>query len=79
MATGVRHRGILATWQTSSRLTSFLIENLPDEVWRAKIPEGGLGYWSALKGGTRIMRWRASHALFRAHACRARASARDSS
>lgn len=30
--------GVLATWQTSSRVTAFLIESLPDEVWRAKIP-----------------------------------------
>lgn len=29
---------VLATWKTASRLTSFLIENLPDEVWHAKIP-----------------------------------------
>jgi len=29
---------VLATWQTSSRVTAFLIENLPDEVWRAAIP-----------------------------------------
>jgi len=29
---------ILATWHTSSRVTAFLIEKLPDEVWRAAIP-----------------------------------------
>lgn len=29
---------ILATWQTSCRVTAFLIENLSDEVWRAAIP-----------------------------------------
>ncbi len=29
---------VLATWQTSSRVTAFLIENLPDEVWRSPIP-----------------------------------------
>lgn len=33
-----RQRGVLATWQTSSRVTAFLIENLPDEVWRSTIP-----------------------------------------
>jgi len=30
--------GLLATWRTSSRVTAFLIEHVPDEVWRAKIP-----------------------------------------
>ena len=30
--------GLLATWQTSSRVTAFLIENLPNEVWRSTIP-----------------------------------------
>lgn len=30
--------GLLATWRTSSRVTAFLIESLPDEVWRATIP-----------------------------------------
>jgi uncharacterized damage-inducible protein DinB len=29
---------VLATWQTASRVTAFLIENLPDEVWRSAIP-----------------------------------------
>ena len=29
---------VLATWQTASRLTSFLIENVPAEVWRSAIP-----------------------------------------
>jgi len=31
-------QGVLATWRTSSRVTAFLIESLPDEVWRATIP-----------------------------------------
>ena len=30
--------GVRATWQTSSRVTAFLIESLPDEVWRSTIP-----------------------------------------
>jgi len=33
-----RTDAILATWQTSSRVTAFLIENLSEEVWRAAIP-----------------------------------------
>ena len=33
-----QQRGVLATWQTSSGVTTFLIEHLPDEVWRATIP-----------------------------------------
>ena len=32
------HDAVLATWQTSSCVTAFLIENLPDEVWRSAIP-----------------------------------------
>ncbi len=32
------NQAILTTWRTSSRVTAFLIENLPDEVWRAAIP-----------------------------------------
>jgi len=33
-----QYDGVRATWQTSSRVTAFLIESLPDEVWRAAIP-----------------------------------------
>lgn len=33
-----RQAGVRATWQTSSRVTAFLIENLPNEVWRSTIP-----------------------------------------
>lgn len=29
---------VLATWRTSSRVTAFLIENLPDDVWQSAIP-----------------------------------------
>lgn len=29
---------VVATWHTSHRVTSFLIENLPDEIWRRAIP-----------------------------------------
>ncbi len=29
---------LLATWETSNRVTAFLIENLPDEVWHHAIP-----------------------------------------
>lgn len=32
------HGGVVDTWRTSSRVTAFLIENLPDEVWRSTIP-----------------------------------------
>jgi uncharacterized damage-inducible protein DinB len=38
MAATGRAGGVLATWHTSSRVTVFLIENIPDEVWRAAIP-----------------------------------------
>ena len=30
--------GLLSTWQTSNRVTEFLFENLPDELWDRKIP-----------------------------------------
>lgn len=30
---------VLVAWRTSSRLTAYLIENLPAEVWDARIPE----------------------------------------
>lgn len=33
-----RQGGVLAAWRTSSRVTAFLIESLPDEVWHAAIP-----------------------------------------
>jgi len=29
---------ILATWCTNNRVTSFLFENLPDELWPQKVP-----------------------------------------
>lgn len=29
---------VLATWRTASRVTAFLIEQLPDEVWTSPIP-----------------------------------------
>jgi len=29
---------ILATWRTNNRVTSFLFENLPDELWPKKVP-----------------------------------------
>ncbi len=29
---------LLATWQTSNRVTTFLVENLPDELWHRAIP-----------------------------------------
>lgn len=32
MAAGGQQGGVLATWQTSSRVTAFLIESLPDDV-----------------------------------------------
>jgi hypothetical protein len=38
MAAVERQSGVLAAWQTSSRVTTFLIESLPDEVWRSTIP-----------------------------------------
>ena len=38
MATVNHQGGVLAAWETSSRVTAFLIESLPDEVWRATIP-----------------------------------------
>jgi hypothetical protein len=38
MAAAGQDGGVLATWRTSSRLTAFLIENVPDDVWRSTIP-----------------------------------------
>jgi uncharacterized damage-inducible protein DinB len=38
MAATSQDSAVLATWQTTSRVTAFLIENLPDEVWRSTIP-----------------------------------------
>jgi hypothetical protein len=38
MAAVDQQHGVLATWRTSCRVTAFLIESLPDEVWRATIP-----------------------------------------
>jgi uncharacterized damage-inducible protein DinB len=38
MAAAGQDPGVLTTWQTSSRVTAFLIENVPDEVWRSTIP-----------------------------------------
>jgi uncharacterized damage-inducible protein DinB len=38
MATLGQQDGVLAAWETSSRVTAFLIESLPDEVWCATIP-----------------------------------------
>ena len=29
---------LLAAWRTNNRVTSFLIENLPSELWAAKVP-----------------------------------------
>lgn len=29
---------LLATWETSNRVTAFLIENIPDEVWHHALP-----------------------------------------
>jgi uncharacterized damage-inducible protein DinB len=29
---------VLVSWQTASNVTAYLIENLPDEVWRSAIP-----------------------------------------
>lgn len=29
---------VLATWHTTSRVTAFLIERLPDKIWRSAIP-----------------------------------------
>ena len=33
-----QRKGVLSTWRTSSRVTAFLIEHVPDKVWHAKIP-----------------------------------------
>jgi uncharacterized damage-inducible protein DinB len=33
-----RRDPVLAAWRTSSRVTAFLIESLPDQVWRSAIP-----------------------------------------
>lgn len=32
---------LLATWRTCHRVTVFLVENLPEEIWREKPPAGG--------------------------------------
>jgi uncharacterized damage-inducible protein DinB len=29
---------LLAAWRTNNRVTAFLVENLPDELWEAKVP-----------------------------------------
>ena len=31
-------QSILETWQTGNRITCYLIEHIPDEVWSSKIP-----------------------------------------
>ena len=33
-----KHEPLLNTWKTTSRLTSYLIENIPEEVWGSAIP-----------------------------------------
>ena len=38
MAVYPRQDALLTTWKTSSRVTTFLIESLSDEVWRSAIP-----------------------------------------
>ncbi|MDX1644776.1 MAG: DinB family protein [Thermoanaerobaculia bacterium] len=39
MASGAKRRGhLVSTWRTAARVTSYLAENLPEEVWDLKIP-----------------------------------------
>ncbi len=40
MKTSPEHLGewLVATWKTNHRLTAYLLENLPDEVWEATVP-----------------------------------------
>jgi uncharacterized damage-inducible protein DinB len=38
MAQSVEESGVLAAWRTSARVTAFLIEHIPNEVWHAVIP-----------------------------------------
>lgn len=35
------HDDLLVTWHTSARVTTYLVENLPPEVWDLKIPGEG--------------------------------------
>lgn len=36
--TAFLERSIIQTWKTSNRITAFLIENLPDEMWEDQVP-----------------------------------------
>ena len=39
MSTALDHQNmLLAAWRTNNRVTVFLIEHLPDELWRATVP-----------------------------------------
>lgn len=38
MSTNSLERSILDTWRTAARVTGFLVERLPAELWAAKIP-----------------------------------------
>lgn len=33
-----QHIDLISTWQTSNRITEFLLENLPDDLWNKSIP-----------------------------------------
>ncbi len=36
---GDLHQALRDTWRTSDRVTRFLFEHLPDEVWPLKVPD----------------------------------------
>jgi uncharacterized damage-inducible protein DinB len=38
MSTIELRRALVDTWRTNSRVTAFLFENLPDEVWSEQVP-----------------------------------------
>ena len=31
--------GLIAAWRTNSRVTAFLVENLPQDLWQASVPD----------------------------------------
>src|ERR1700730_12038765 len=38
METNIQQNDLFAAWQTNNRVTEFLFENLPNELWSQKIP-----------------------------------------
>ncbi len=38
MSPNERHIDLISVWRTSNRITEFFVENLPNDLWNAKVP-----------------------------------------